>query len=174
MFLDGLDDFIAMSRFLAEQQQDDQLQVSRREHLRRAHPRATPTEPAAEGAPEEAASAATAEVPAAVSFGAKMIHMSKHGESSYSLENISHDISKVKKFVNRLPKVAWPPKRLFPPDLQDCGRMGYAISRTMLTGPKNGSLSQSRPAGTRAERVFELLHRFRDQLRNIGVGAGDQ
>jgi hypothetical protein len=86
MFFDSLDDFIAMAGFLAQQQQDDQLQVSRREHLRGAHTRAAPAESAAERATEEAASAATAKVPVAVSPGEKMIYRSKHGCYSYSLK----------------------------------------------------------------------------------------
>jgi hypothetical protein len=105
MFFDSLDDFIAMAGFLAQQQQDDQLQVSRREHLRGAHTRAASTESAAERATEKAASAATAKVPVAISSGEKMIYGSKHRGYSYS-QNISYDISKVKN-LQRLPRTAF-------------------------------------------------------------------
>src|ERR1700678_509970 len=73
MLFHFLDDFIAMTRFLAEQQQDDQLQVPRSEHHGRAPARAAPAEPAAEGASEESASAAPSEMPVAASPCANMI-----------------------------------------------------------------------------------------------------
>jgi hypothetical protein len=99
MFFDGLDDLIAMAGFLAQQQQYDQLQVSGGEHLRGAHTGATRATPA-ESAAEEAASAAAAKVPVAVSRGEKLIYMSKHELPLLPLKNISYDISKVKNCFN--------------------------------------------------------------------------
>jgi hypothetical protein len=77
MLFDGLDDFIAMARFLAQQPQNDQLQVARCEHLCGAHAR-TAAEATAERATEEPASAAAAKVRIAASATAKSIELSKH------------------------------------------------------------------------------------------------
>jgi hypothetical protein len=73
MLFDCLDDFVAVTGLLAQQQQDDQLQVSRGEHLRRARAGAASAETTAEGAAEESASAATAELPVAASPDANMV-----------------------------------------------------------------------------------------------------